>query len=127
MAMRRTLFDDEHEQFRQSFRRWLAKEVRPHHLEWEAAGIVPREIFRAAGVEDRVTVIGQSFFDPLPPGADLFGIPSRPDPPATLQLREIDLIADFMMAKIVGKGPMDRAKCVEFWGSETDACKAFSK
>ena len=25
-----------------------------------------------------------------------------------------------MMAKIVGKGPMNRAKCVEFWGTETD-------
>src|ERR1700730_10908195 len=47
--MRRTLFDEEHEQFRQSVRRWLEKEVLPHHLEWEAAGIVPRELFRAAG------------------------------------------------------------------------------
>ena len=60
--------------------------------------------------------------------ADLKAYPNRmPDPPATLQPREIELIADFMMAKIVGKGPMDRAKCIEFWGSETDACKAFSK
>jgi SAM-dependent methyltransferase len=30
------------------------------------------EIFRAAGVADRVTTIGQSFFDPLPAGADLY-------------------------------------------------------
>jgi len=30
------------------------------------------EIFGAAGVSDRVTVSGQSFFDPLPPGADLY-------------------------------------------------------
>ena len=60
--------------------------------------------------------------------ADLASYPIRmPDPPATLQQREIDLIVDFMMAKIVGKGPMDRAKCVEFWGSETGACKEFSK
>jgi mono/diheme cytochrome c family protein len=60
--------------------------------------------------------------------ADLKAYPIRmPDPPATLQQREIDLIADFLIAKIVGKGPMDRAKCVEFWGSETDACKEFSK
>jgi mono/diheme cytochrome c family protein len=60
--------------------------------------------------------------------ADLKSYPTRmPDPPATLQQREIDLIADFLIAKIVGKGPMDRAKCVEFWGSETDACKAFKK
>jgi SAM-dependent methyltransferase len=30
------------------------------------------EIFQAAGVADRVTTAGQSFFDPLPPGADLY-------------------------------------------------------
>jgi hypothetical protein len=28
---------------------------------------------------------------------------------------------------VVGKGPMDHAKCIEFWGSETDACKDFPK
>ncbi len=30
------------------------------------------ESLQAAGVADRVTVAGQSFFDPLPPGADLY-------------------------------------------------------
>jgi hypothetical protein len=30
------------------------------------------EIFEAAGVHDRVTTVGQSFFDPLPPGGDLY-------------------------------------------------------
>ena len=30
------------------------------------------EIFEAAGVTDRTTVVGQSFFDPLPGGADLY-------------------------------------------------------
>jgi mono/diheme cytochrome c family protein len=60
--------------------------------------------------------------------ADLKAYPVRmPDPPATLQQREIDLVVDFLMAKVVGKGPMDHAKCVEFWGSETDACKEFPK
>ena len=60
--------------------------------------------------------------------ADLKAYPTRmPDPAASLQPREVDLIADFLMAKIVGKGPMDRAKCIEFWGSETDACKDFSR
>ena len=60
--------------------------------------------------------------------ADLRSYPTRmPDPPSTLQQREIDLIADFLIAKIVGKGPMNHEKCVEFWGSETDACKEFSK
>lgn len=32
------------------------------------------ETFRAAGVAGRVTVVGQSFFDPLPAGADLYVI-----------------------------------------------------
>ena len=44
------------------------------------------------------------------------------DPPATLQPREIELLADFLFAKVIRKGPMDRAKCVEFWGHEVDAC-----
>ncbi len=30
------------------------------------------EVFRAAGVTDRVTAVAQSFFDPLPGGADLY-------------------------------------------------------
>jgi SAM-dependent methyltransferase len=30
------------------------------------------EVFRAAGVADRVTTVGQSFFDPLPGGRDLY-------------------------------------------------------
>jgi mono/diheme cytochrome c family protein len=60
--------------------------------------------------------------------ADLRAYPTRmPDPPATLQQREIELIADFLIAKIAGKGPMDHAKCIEFWGSDTDACKDFAK
>ena len=48
-----------------------------------------------------------------------------PDPPATFQAREIELVTDFLLAKVVGKGPMDRAKCVEYWGSDVDACKEF--
>jgi hypothetical protein len=45
------------------------------------------ETFAAAGVADRVTTVGQSFFDPLPAGADLYllrGILNDwPDPEAT--------------------------------------------
>ena len=48
-VMRRDLFDEEHELFRRSFRRWLDKEVVPHYLEWEDAQIVPHELFSAAG------------------------------------------------------------------------------
>jgi hypothetical protein len=49
------------------------------------------------------------------------------DPPATLQNREIEYIADFLFAKVIGKGAMDRAKCVEFWGGESEACEEFPK
>ena len=60
--------------------------------------------------------------------SELNSYPTRmPDPPATLQLREINLVVDFLIAKVVDKGPMDRAKCIEFWGSETDVCKQFPK
>ena len=50
-----------------------------------------------------------------------------PDPAATLQPREIEQLADFLFAKIMGKGPMTRAACIEFWGSEVEACSEFDK
>ena len=50
-----------------------------------------------------------------------------PDPPSTLQVREVEAIADFLVAKVVKQGPMDRAKCIEFWGSEVEACGEFPK
>jgi hypothetical protein len=37
------------------------------------------------------------------------------------------MLVDFMFAKIIGKGPMDRAKCAEYWGSEVEACSEFPK
>ena len=56
--------------------------------------------------------------------ADLKAYPTRmPDPPSTLQPREIDLLVDFMLARIVGQGPMDRAKCAQFWDTDTDVCR----
>ncbi|MBK6650760.1 MAG: acyl-CoA dehydrogenase family protein [Betaproteobacteria bacterium] len=45
----RTLFNAEHEAFRDSFRRFLAKEVAPHHEAWEEQGYVDREIWLKAG------------------------------------------------------------------------------
>jgi len=50
--MRRTLFEDVHEDFRASFRTFLAREVvgeEGRYGEWERAGIVPREVFALAG------------------------------------------------------------------------------
>jgi alkylation response protein AidB-like acyl-CoA dehydrogenase len=50
--MRRTLFEDVHEDFRASFRTFLEREVageEGRYGEWERAGIVPREVFALAG------------------------------------------------------------------------------
>ena len=47
--MKRDLYDEDHEAFRASFRAWLDKEVVPHERDWDAAGIVPREVFAGAG------------------------------------------------------------------------------
>ena len=47
--------------------------------------------------------------------------------PAAFQPREIEQVADFLFAKVIGKGPMDRAKCIEYWGSDVDTCKEFAK
>ena len=47
--MDRTLFDETHEEFRSSFRSFLAKEAVPHHARWEVEGIVDRELFAVAG------------------------------------------------------------------------------
>jgi len=46
---RRALYEDDHEDFRESFRRFLANEIVPHFEQWEHDGIVPREAFAAAG------------------------------------------------------------------------------
>jgi citronellyl-CoA dehydrogenase len=42
-------FTVEHEQFRQSLRRFVEAELAPHAREWDQAGIFPREIFRKMG------------------------------------------------------------------------------
>ncbi len=46
--MKRTIFTDEHRDYRESVRAFLAAEVVPHHEQWEAEGIVPRELFAKA-------------------------------------------------------------------------------
>ena len=45
----RTLFDHDHEIFRQSVRRFMERELAPHHEEWEEAGQVPRWAWTRAG------------------------------------------------------------------------------
>ncbi len=47
--MKRAIFDDEHDAFRQLCHDFLLKEAAPHTAEWEAAGIVDRRIWSQAG------------------------------------------------------------------------------
>ncbi len=50
--MRRDLFDDVHEDFRESFATFLAREVVGEHdryEQWERDGIIPRDVFALAG------------------------------------------------------------------------------
>ena len=45
----RTLFTPEHEAFRDSFRRFIAKEIVPFHEAWEEQGYVERQVWNKAG------------------------------------------------------------------------------
>ena len=74
---------------------------------------------RRAYVDDRC--LGRTKADLDRMGLELF------DPAATLQQREIERLADFLLAKVVAQGPMDHAACVEYWGEEVAACNEFSR
>ena len=43
------IYDDTHELFRNSFRAFVAAEMAPHIADWEAAGIMDREVYAKAG------------------------------------------------------------------------------
>jgi alkylation response protein AidB-like acyl-CoA dehydrogenase len=49
--MHDSLFDDELRAFRDTFRKWVEKEVVPHHEAWEREGIVPRTLWEKAGAQ----------------------------------------------------------------------------
>ncbi len=47
--MERLIFDEEHEMFRESVRRFMQNEIGPHGERWREQGIVDREAFEKAG------------------------------------------------------------------------------
>jgi alkylation response protein AidB-like acyl-CoA dehydrogenase len=49
--MRRAIFDDEHEAFRETVATFVDKEVVPYHDQWEHDGIVDREVWAKAGAQ----------------------------------------------------------------------------
>ena len=47
--MRRTVYESEHDLFRESVRSFIAQEVAPHFDKWESAGAVDKDLYRKAG------------------------------------------------------------------------------
>jgi acyl-CoA dehydrogenase len=45
----RRLFQPEHDEFREVVRKFIDREIRPYHQQWEKDGIVPRELWLEAG------------------------------------------------------------------------------
>jgi cytochrome c553 len=54
--------------------------------------------------------------------ADLQAAGGLPDPAATLSVSEVEAVVDFLFAKVIGKGPMTKEKCVEFFGHPSRVC-----
>ena len=47
--MQRDIFTEEHAAFRDLIRSFIAKEIAPHHEQWERDGMVSRDVWLAAG------------------------------------------------------------------------------
>lgn len=47
--MKRTIFTEEHDMFRDTFRHFVEKEIVPYYDQWEKDGIIPRELWLKAG------------------------------------------------------------------------------
>ncbi|MEV4741038.1 acyl-CoA dehydrogenase family protein [Streptomyces sp. NPDC049555] len=47
--MRRTVFNEDHEAFRETIRAFIAAEVVPYYDQWRAAGAVPRDFYKKLG------------------------------------------------------------------------------
>jgi alkylation response protein AidB-like acyl-CoA dehydrogenase len=52
----RDIFRDDHNIFREQVRRFIEREIVPHHERWEEEGVVPRDIWRRAGEEGLLCV-----------------------------------------------------------------------
>jgi alkylation response protein AidB-like acyl-CoA dehydrogenase len=48
-VFKRTLFNEDHEAFRDTVRRFIEHEIAPHHAAWEESGVVSRELWLKAG------------------------------------------------------------------------------
>jgi len=48
-VIERSLFNEDHEQFRETVKKFIDREIAPYHYQWEEDGLVPRELWRKAG------------------------------------------------------------------------------
>jgi hypothetical protein len=46
-------------------------------------------------------------------------------PSTTLQRREVEVIADYLLARIIGRGEVSRAESLENFGAETGSCNDY--
>ena len=47
----RTVYREDHEQYRTQARRFIEREVLPHYAQWEDDGVVPKSLWARAGAE----------------------------------------------------------------------------
>jgi mono/diheme cytochrome c family protein len=57
--------------------------------------------------------------------ADLGGQTPALPPGATLQKREVEAIADYLLAKVIGRGPITREECEEMFGDGARRCGGY--
>lgn len=57
--MQRTIFEPEHDQFRDSVRRFMETEVAPHVDRWREAGMVDREVYLKAGEQGLLCIFAE--------------------------------------------------------------------
>lgn len=102
----RTLFGPDHDAFRESVRRFVNRELAPHHAEWEASGVVPRDVWLKAGE------VGM-----LCPN-----VPEAYGGPGADWLHNVIVIEEITRANVTGPGFMVHSEMVapyiQAWGGE---------
>jgi hypothetical protein len=51
-------------------------------------------------------------------------VPTSP-PSTSLQKREVEILADFLLAKVIGRGPVTREECFEAFGERARSCNDY--
>ena len=46
-----SIYEEDHRIFREGVRKFIEREVAPYHAQWERDGVVPRDVWRAAGAQ----------------------------------------------------------------------------